>query len=409
MTDPTNVVDLRKRRRARASLSGPELAPAMARLSGLADAYQSAQPSTSFREFAKARGAGRELSVYETELRRSGKQEALAALAQRPVLGGLSGLGDDDAATIFASYGYDTTNEHPENFLVIPHEGQAPLIANPTEAQYGPQPGVTYGALMTTSGQGGYSLPADYTGPLRISAKDNQEPVVLTDPEDIAANVADFRTRDQQAIVKLAALMVTAGVASAMTGAAAATTAGTVDELAPIVVTAEQIIPTAEVAAAGAAMGLPTVAEIAASVAGGAPMLSIPALANIAPEVLQSVTADIAQTMANPAVQTAIDAGALPSIPTTVTGGAFRDWAVSAGVSQVEKQLGRLLTPQEQQGVEQQLAAEVARLQQQLAQNSPGSGLVVPQQGAMLDGGGSWWWLLVALGVGVGVFALSQE
>lgn len=79
-----------------------------------------------------------------------------------------------------------------------------------------------------------------------------------------------------------------------------------------------------------------------------------------------------------PEMQAAIAAGDVPPVPTGIGSSAFNQWATSTGIKYLEQQLGRALTPQEQQSVEQQMAAEIQRLQNQLAQN-PGA---APYMGA---------------------------
>jgi hypothetical protein len=85
-------------------------------------------------------------------------------------------------------------------------------------------------------------------------------------------------------------------------------------------------------------------------------------------------------------MQAAIAKGAVPPPPASVTSSAFTKWATSTGIKYLEQQLGRALTPQEQATAEQQMAAEIQRLQARLAgQYSPNSNLPDWMQQLMTD------------------------
>jgi hypothetical protein len=108
------------------------------------------------------------------------------------------------------------------------------------------------------------------------------------------------------------------------------------------------------------------------------PTFDIGAAATLADSLVSSVN--------TPEMQAAIAAGDVPPPPSSITSSAFTKWATSTGVKYLEQQLGRALTPQEQQSVEQQMAAEIQRLQAQLAgQYSPNSNLPDWMQQLMTD------------------------
>jgi hypothetical protein len=188
-----------------------------------------------------------------------------------------------------------------------------------------------------------------------------------------------------QAIIKMAAIAATAAVAGGFFGAAgsaAAPIAEGADLLQPITVTAQMIGTGAgavSTAAAGAAAAstvadvmvvtAPALASGAALTAGavaGTTMLAFPALAGSEASV-NALTDDLVNSINTPEMQEAITAGAVPPPPTSLLGSSFTKWGVSTGISQLEKQLGRALSPQEQATVEQQMAAEIQRLQAQMA------------------------------------------
>lgn len=150
-------------------------------------------------------------------------------------------------------------------------------------------------------------------------------------------------------------------------------------------------------AAAGAFAGsdaAATVADTAVSnVAAGSELteITLPASAvylptSVAPTVLSEsaslltmpvfdagAAATLADQLVNavntPEMQAAIAEGAVPPIPDGLGSNAFTQWATSTGVKYLEQQLGRALTPQEQMSVEDEMAAEIRKLQAQLAQN----------------------------------------
>lgn len=146
--------------------------------------------------------------------------------------------------------------------------------------------------------------------------------------------------------------------------------AGTAADLTPITVTAAPIIPTAEVAAAAEAMGLPSIATLA----NGSVMLSFPELGAASLGTVNALADSVVSSVNTPAMQAAIASGAVPPPPTSLIGETFKKWAIGTGLHAVEQQLGRALTPDEQIAVERDLAAEISKRQAALAaQGAPGS------------------------------------
>ncbi len=211
--------------------------------------------------------------------------------------------------------------------------------------------------------------------------------------EEYAHYQSVMQRSSNQAVIKIAALVGGAAVAGAFFGGApaagtetassvasetvtsygygAAEAATGAEALTPIVVTAAPIVAAPEVAAAAASMGLPSIATLAS----GTTLLSIPALAGSEASV-NALTDTLVNSINTPEMQAAITAGAVPPPPASILSSSFTKWGVSTGISQLEKQLGRALTPQEQAGVEQQMTAEIQRLQAQLAaQGAPNAQL----------------------------------
>ncbi len=239
-----------------------------------------------------------------------------------------------------------------------------------------------------------YDSAGNPVSPKTFMFDDGHVIVAMPGTEAYAHAERQMSTATNQAIIKIAALVGGAAAAGAFFGGASTTgeltathvaTASDVaygsvaaesaavgaEALTPIVVTATPIVASAEVAAAAASMGLPSIATLAT----GTTMLSIPALAG-SEAAVNALTDTLVSSINTPEMQAAITAGAIPAPPTSLLSSSFTKWGVSTGISQLEKQLGRALTPQEQATAEQQMAAEIQRLQAQLAaQGAPNAQL----------------------------------
>jgi hypothetical protein len=224
-----------------------------------------------------------------------------------------------------------------------------------------------------------------------------------------------------QAIIKIAAMIGGAAAAGAFFGGTAPAAEGvetathvatatdtaygiaqTAEALQPIIVTAQPIIAGADLlstglitgaGAAGAAGAAASVADVmvvtapavaggaavtAGAAAAGATLLSFPALAG-SESAVNALTDDLVNSINTPEMQEAITAGNVPPPPTSVLSSSFTKWGVSTGISALEKQLGRALTPSEEAKVSAQMAAEIQRLQAQLAaQGAPNASLPNP-------------------------------
>lgn len=173
--------------------------------------------------------------------------------------------------------------------------------------------------------------------------------------------MSDFeRASKIKLAIALAAAVGGAAAAGAFSGAGAsqvvadtATQAATAGgEIAPITLPASAVYLPTSVA--------PTILSPTASLL-SMPVFDAGAAATLADQLAASVN--------TPEMQAAIASGAVPPAPTGLGSSAFTKWATSTGVKYLEQQLGRALTPQEQASVEDQMAAEIRRLQAQLAQN----------------------------------------
>jgi hypothetical protein len=177
-----------------------------------------------------------------------------------------------------------------------------------------------------------------------------------------------------QGVIKVAALVGGAAAAGAFFGSAAASDVADTATAAPTAATAASTA--AETGAELTPIELPATATLLPTTVAPtilsptATLLSMPAFdaGAVAPLADQLVNA-----VNTPEMQAAIAAGDVPPPPGSLLSGNMTQWATSTGIKYLEQQLGRTLTASEQKTVEAQMAAEIQKLQAQLAANGQGA------------------------------------